>query len=232
MARSLTALASAFCLLVVVLAGCGGSDSTSAGSGSGASADATAPSDGTTGANAGSKGSGDGQGGSEGGQEGAGEGSAESGESDITTTPSGESTYKPDRSLQTFGDEVGGRRRAEVTHDALAFLRALAKPDYAEVCARITEKNLATFRQFQEAKGDPPVACPDFAPTILTTGPETRRAAQATITHVRIGGHDSIVFLRPPGGKVGYLPMIREGDRWRSTTLAPGIPLNPQIGGP
>ena len=49
---------------------------------------------------------------------------------------------------------------------------------------------------------------------------------------MRIEGHDSIVFLRPPGGKVGYLPMIREGGRWRSTTLAPGIPLNPQIGSP
>ena len=136
----------------------------------------------------------------------------------------------PERSLETFGTEATGRLEREVAHAALVFLDALAKPDYARVCAGITRKDVEEFRRFQKAKSEQRQSCAAFLPKILPPpGPLERQAAQAKVTHVKVKGHDSIVFFAVPEGVVSYLPMIREGGRWLSVPVGPGTQMN-QIG--
>jgi hypothetical protein len=149
-----------------------------------------------------------------------------------TTPPdvAAESGQSPERSLETFGREAAGARRAEVAAAAHRFLVALAEDDGRAICASIVRGDLVGFRRYQKAKGEPVRHCPEFVVGLLPRpGVRERRAAAAPITHVKVEGSDAIVFFAPDGSAVSYLAMIRQGGRWRSVSVVPGIRMD-QIG--
>jgi hypothetical protein len=156
---------------------------------------------------------------------------AESGAAGGSSGARGRYEYEPDDSLQTFGDEVHGRAKAEVSRAVLALFRSLAKPDYPRICARIAERNREQILQYAELRRLPQKSCPELLATLMSPPNRLiRRASGSEITHVRVNGDESIVFFRPPGGKVSYIPMVREEGRWKSVTLVPGTPVNPVLG--
>jgi hypothetical protein len=144
-----------------------------------------------------------------------------------STSTAGKLNYKPDRSLQTFGSEAKGEQKVEVARDLLTFFRALARHDYARVCSGITAKNRRALQAYLQAMHEPPKSCARILPTILQpSDPAISRAGRSKITHVRIKGKDAVVFFRPPGESVRYITMVREGAKWKSLSLVPGIPLS------
>ena len=164
--------------------------------------------------------------GSRGGQRGSGLDGR--GEGHPAPEGSGSGKYKADNSLQTFGTEVGGPLKEEVTRAVHSFFRALAAPDYPAICAGVAKSNLETIQKYAELRHVPEKGCPAVLAKLLPPpNAQTRRSTHSTITHIRVRRGETIVFLRLPGGKVNYLPMVREGGMWKSVTLVPGIPVNP-----
>jgi hypothetical protein len=162
---------------------------------------------------------------------GEGDGASQPGSEGGSNGAGGGPEYKPDDSLQTFGDEVHGRARAEVSRAVLALFRSLAKPDYPRICARIAEANREQILQYARLKRLPQQGCAAVLAMFMSPpNAVIRRSPRSKITHVRVNGDESIVFFRPPGGKVSYIPMVREGGRWKSVTLVPGTPVNPTFG--
>lgn len=147
--------------------------------------------------------------------------------------PTGRSDYQPDTSLQTFGDEVDGVLKKQVSRAVLSFFRALAKPNYPRICKGITRSNRQALEEYAQIKQEPEKSCAELLATLMTPpNAQIRQTAKSVITRVRVRKRETIVFFRPPGGTVSYIPMRREGGRWRSVTLAPGTPLDPAIGEP
>ncbi len=139
--------------------------------------------------------------------------------------------YKPDTSLQTFGSEVGGPLEKEVAGAVLAFFRALAKPSYPGICSRIARANREQILEYAEVKSVPGKSCPAVLASVLPPpNRQIKRSVESTITHVRVKKRETIVFFRPPGGEVSYIPMVRQGGKWKSVTLVPGTPVKLVMG--
>ena len=159
--------------------------------------------------------------------EGGGEGAPSAGGGGASSPPE----YQPDDSLQTFGEEVEGRLKAQVSRAVLSFFRALAGPDYPGICARIAASNHRTIQEYAQLQRVPANSCAEVLEALMSPPNSLlRSSARSTITHVRVDGGEAIVFFRPPGGAVSYIQMVREGGRWKSVTLVPGTPINPVLG--
>jgi hypothetical protein len=166
------------------------------------------------------------EGGSEQTPEGEGEGSKSAGKE-----AAGGNEYQPDTSLQTFGQEVHGPLKAQVSRAVLSFFRALARPSYPAICARIAAANHRQIQEYAELQRVPANGCPEVLEMLMSPpNGAISRSPRSKITRVRVNGDEAIVFFRPPGGSVSYIPMVREGGRWRSVTLVPGTPVNLEFG--
>lgn len=219
--RPLTALGLTACLVLALcaclglaLGGCGSSSSSSTSTGSTTPA-ATSPS---TAEATSPQGEGSGQG-------------SEAGSTNSTapSTSSGSTTESGgDNSIQTYGSEAAGAEKAELSTAALSFFKALAGPDYAKICAGIASSNRQELQAFLKAKHQQG-GCPTILKTLIppSAAPEARKAANATVTGVRIKGDTAFVLFRPAGGPPSYFVMKRENGEWKAISLAPGTPLNP-----
>ena len=140
-----------------------------------------------------------------------------------------EESQAADHSIQNYGSEASGGEKEAVIEAMRSFLRALAGPNYAEVCAGLTAANRRQLAQFAKIKKEPAKGCASLLPTVLVPGAsaEAKKAAAGAISRVRIGGGNAFVLFRPAGGKLSYFVMKEEGGQWKSTSLAAGTPLNP-----
>ena len=226
--------------IAAIAQGCGGGDSSStetAASG-GAETTASAPqgggensAEGGAGPSAG-KGAGAGSGGEAGGgSAGAaphGPGLAEKAKPDVKgfkVPPGG------DNSIQTYGEEAESSEEEEITTAMAAFLRAMANRDYPAICEGLSEANRGQLEQLAKLKKELGQDCPSILKALLV-GPtsEAQKAAEGTVYQVRVEGENAFVMFTPRGGTASYFVMKHDPDGWKSTSLSPGVPFNPQTG--
>jgi hypothetical protein len=239
MQRLLTALALLGILAVAQGCGGGGSSTTetsaaeaptaSTGQGAGGSSEAGAGNGQSTegGAKAKSKGSGQGNAAGNGGGP-HGPGLAEKAKPDTKgfKVPKG-----GDNSIQTYGEEAETSEEKEITTAMASFLRAMANRDYPAVCEGLSESNRGQIEQLAKIKKELGTSCPEILKAVLV-GPtdEAQKAAEGTVYQVRVEGENAFVMFTPVGGTASYFVMKHDPDGWKSTSLSPGVPFNPQAG--
>lgn len=140
-----------------------------------------------------------------------------------------EESEAADKSIQRYGSEADGDEKAAVVAAMRSFFRALAKPDYAKLCAGLSASNREQLQQLLELKHEGPADCPSVLPKLLVPGPspEARKAAAAAIGRVRIGDGSAFVLFKPAGGKLSYFVLQEEDGSWKATGLSAGTPLSP-----
>ncbi len=152
--------------------------------------------------------------------------------STASTTAAAPSSASPttttDNSIQTYGSKAAGSEKAALGAAALSFFRALAGPDYAKVCAGLAASNRQQLGALLKAKHRQG-GCAAVLKTVIppSAAAEARKAANATVTGVRVKGDTAFVLFRPSGGPASYFVMKREKGEWKAIGLAPGTPLNP-----
>jgi len=202
-------------LLAVLVAGCGSSSSSSTSTGTAASSGTATATSGATSTPS----------------------ESNSGGGSTTTSPAGSggssssgSSETPDNSIQTYGSAAAGGEKAELSKAAFAFFSAMAARDYAGVCAGLSASNRTELQAFLKAKHQAG-GCAAILKTLIPRAvPEARKAAQGTLTAVRVKGDTAFVLFRPKGGAPSYFVLKREGGAWKAISLAPGTPLNPLTG--
>jgi hypothetical protein len=114
-----------------------------------------------------------------------------------------------------------------------SFMRALAAGDYAKVCAGLNSQTREGFERFAarapqvQGKG---CAALLGSSAVSQNAEEARRAANGTVTQVRIGGGEAYVIFRPGAdGSLSYLIMRREGSAWKADSLGTGQLLYPPV---
>jgi hypothetical protein len=169
-----------------------------------------------------------------------GSGSTPSGGQSATTTPStgggsspssSSSSASGDNSIQTYGSAAASAQKIELKNAAFSFFKAMADSDYAKLCEGISAANRKGLEAFTKAKHEG-AGCPKILKMLIARRgvPEARKAAQGTLTSVRIKGDTAFVLFRPRGGPPSYFVMKREAGAWKAISLAPGTPLNPLAG--
>jgi hypothetical protein len=228
--RGLAALGLAACLALAAF-GCGGSGSPTTGT-----TTSTPPSSQPRGSsNGGSSGKAAKQQKNEGDSKGSGDGSGGKpvGKSFSSREPDPSEFKVPkggDDSIQTFGSEAEGDEKEAVLAAMHSFLVALAESNYKKLCAGITSANRKQFELFVKANKEQG-NCETLLPKVLVGGgSEARRAANGSIYQVRIEGGNAFILFTPERGKASYFTMKKEGDEWKSTSIAAGVPFNPITG--
>jgi hypothetical protein len=139
----------------------------------------------------------------------------------------------PEASIEGYGSAAQGAEKAQIARDAFAFFKAMAARRYAAVCAGLSAANREELRAFLKAERKASGGCAAALPSLLArAGPEAKRAAQGSLTAVRVKGPTAFVIFRPKGGAPSYFVLKREGSAWKAISLAPGAPLNPTAGAP
>lgn len=235
MERSLAILGVAACLGLAAV-GCGSSDSSSSSSTSAGGGSVASGGGATTGAGPSTNGGGSnastGSSSSGGSSGSGGSSSSGGGKTNANGAPLGSNTSKSgDNSIQTYGSEVQGGDKAAVVSAMRTFLNAIATSNYPKVCAGLTSQNQAALAQFAKVRHMQGKGCAGMLSTLLTSQTSAaRKAANGTVTHVRVGGGNAFILFRPAGGgPINYFVMKLENGAWKSTSLATGTPLNPTI---
>ena len=236
------ALIGVFVCMSLVAAGCG--DSSSSTTPTAAGDDESAAGSATAGGNTGgdSKGSGSGSGsGSQGGDSGGSgsvAGSGGSGGSSGSGTPAvggggpenndngaplgSNSSKTGDNSIQSYGTSAEGAQKAATAAAMRSFVLAIADRDYAKVCAGLAQQIRSGLEQ-----SDKP--CPELLEKLLIIPPaEALRAANGTVTNVRVGGGNAFVLFRPVGADhINFFVLTVENGEWKSLGLTIGSPVDP-----
>jgi hypothetical protein len=133
----------------------------------------------------------------------------------------------PGSSIEGYGAEVGGAGKAAVIVAAHSFFTAMARGDHADLCASLAASNRKQLQSFGEGRGGSG-SCIAALKALLdpAAATEARKAADATVTSVRIKGDTAFVLFRPKGVP-SYFVMKEEGGVWKAISLAPGTPVNP-----
>ena len=131
-----------------------------------------------------------------------------------------------DNSVQTYGVAADGAEKAMIASAAFSFFRALAGRDYTKVCAGLASPNRKGLKSFLKHKQG--AGCTVVLSTLLDAmGSEARKAANGTLTAVRVKGDTAYLLFSPRSGVASYFVLKREGGAWKAVSLAPGMPLNP-----
>ncbi len=142
--------------------------------------------------------------------------------------PLGTNTAKTgDNSIQTYGTDATGAEKAAVVAAMRSYVGAIADRDFAKVCAAVAVKIRAGLAESDKK-------CPELLEKlIIIPSDEARRAANGTVTSVRVGGGNAFVLFRPAGSDVlNYFVLTVEDGEWKALGLSTGEPVNPAAVGP
>ena len=116
-----------------------------------------------------------------------------------------------------------------------SFFHALAAADYTKVCSDLTSSNREQLQVYLQGKHRDRNGCTMVIPSFLhSIGSEARRAADGTLSAVRVHGDTAFVLFRPQGGQAQLLRFEArriglEGDQPCSWDPSPD-PLNHRQG--
>jgi hypothetical protein len=146
-----------------------------------------------------------------------------------TPAPRSPAESSPGSSITGYGAAAHGSGKAAVTAAAHSFFTAMARGDYAGVCAGLAASNRKQIAQFAKLRHEAATGCAASLAGLLSpaAAAEARKAAEATIGKVRIKGGTAFVIFRPKGGVPSYFVMRKEGGGWKAISLAPGTPIDP-----
>jgi hypothetical protein len=216
-------------VVAMLVAGCGGSDSSSGKSSTAEGGGTqTVEETGTGGAEAKAPEAGGGAQGS-GGEGNESEEAAP--EAEGSEEPVQGASQSPEKSLETFGSDAGGAARSEVLAGWHGYLRDIESRNFKGVCQRLTAANLKSIEAYLGAGTQAKLGknCPELVGSVLKdAGPDARNAAAGKIDLVRMRGSDAIIIFTPRGAKErSYFTMTKEGGTWRVISLTTGTPMNP-----
>jgi hypothetical protein len=142
--------------------------------------------------------------------------------------PSGE------ESIERFGSEATGARRAAILAAFRDYLGALGHRDYPDACSRLSAAVVRSLRRFA-APATTRSGCAQLLPAVLapSAAEVSRDQAGGEVTKVRVSGSRSFVVFRAPGAKLYQLTMLREAGEWKAATLSGAILVpSPAMFGP
>lgn len=131
--------------------------------------------------------------------------------------------------IKNYGSEAGGAEKAAVVAAMRSFTRGLAARDYAKVCAGLLSKVRTAIERFAKLAHKRSEDCAAFLSDRATIqASAAAKAANGTVTSVRVGGGTAYVLFRPAGGDpLSYFTTENENGKWKATGLGTGVPLNP-----
>ena len=140
-------------------------------------------------------------------------------------------TSDPDAISETvrgFGSEAGARYGEEIVAVVRSYFSALAKGRHTEACSHMSSSFRRTLSRALQPERAREAGCEALgqmlaADSNLPIG-AADAASRARIVGVRVAGRNAVVLYRPEGGEPSFLTLIREGGRWKATSLA-GAPL-------
>lgn len=127
-------------------------------------------------------------------------------------------------SIEGFGTEASGSQRAAILASFKRYLGALAERDYGTACSHLSATLQGSLKQFApsnlRSRG-----CPAILPKLLapTAAPIARQHANGEVTKVRVEGDQAFVVFRAPGAELYQLTMVRQGGRWKASTVAASV---------
>ncbi len=142
-----------------------------------------------------------------------------------TASTAGAKPYRGgEKSIEEFGGEAQGSARTVLLNTFRGYFRALVRREFAAACVDLSETVQRSVEQLA-GKGAKSRTCASLLPGILVPGYATvaREQASARVTKVRVKGDQAFVVFHAPGAKLYQLALVREGGRWRATTIASSV---------
>jgi hypothetical protein len=124
--------------------------------------------------------------------------------------------------LEEFGSEAGGSEQDAVLTAERGYLEALAHRDYDAACPLLSKGLTRSLQALVEGRSAP---CRAILPRLLspTAARVSAQQARGEVMRVRLEGDRAIVIFRAPGARLWALPLSREGDDWKVSTLSASI---------
>jgi hypothetical protein len=153
------------------------------------------------------------------------------------TSPSGSGSSSPsreasasfrttggDNSIQNFGTEAGAAEVEAATAVLEGYLRARAKDEWATECSYLAKMAVAPLEQL--ASGAPQLkssGCGEILAALEGRAPASTRANTLTgpIASLRVEGDRGFALYHGAHGVDYFVPMIREGGKWKVGSLVP-----------
>jgi hypothetical protein len=131
--------------------------------------------------------------------------------------------------IESFGEEASGSDETTIVGVFETYLGALAGKDAKTACEYLTANVQESLQRLAGAKGKK-LSCARILPKLLSsTAPaEARQQANGEIKKVRVKGDTAFVVFHAPGAKLFMLTLVREGGRWKATTVAASV-LVPEL---
>jgi hypothetical protein len=149
-----------------------------------------------------------------------------SGTSTAATTPSSgaEDRKGGEASIEEFGSEAGRSDREAILAAFTDYMNAIAGKDYAAACSHLSATVQSSLQQFA-AKAPKGTGCAAILPALLapTAAQLAREQANGHVTRVRVEGDRAFVVFHAPGAKLYQLTMVREGGKWKASTVAAAV---------
>lgn len=215
----------------LVLAACGGGDSssTSSTSASAPTTSTSAPEEGQSGSEGARQGGEGPNGGSEASEAEAEEGSSEEGEVSPNDRSAQFRTKGGDNSIQNYGDEASAAEREKATKVIAGVFAAQKAKEWAKVCSLLSAKATGQLKEFSkrspQLKGK---GCAQVIALILGSAPSSARpeTIKGGVIALRRKGTESFALYKGADGKAYAYPLLLEGGQWKLIGMAP-TPLNP-----
>lgn len=150
-----------------------------------------------------------------------------SGEGSSSSSGEGSASFRTpggDNSIQSFGAEADPAQADEASAVLASYLGARAKDEWARECAYLAKVTVAPLEQL--AAGSPQLkgkGCAAILAALAGNTPTSTRANTMTsgIASLRVEGDRGFALYHGAHGTDYFLPMVREGGRWKVGSLAP-----------
>jgi hypothetical protein len=129
-----------------------------------------------------------------------------------------------EESIEHFGVEAAGAKRALVLRSFGGYLGAVAKGENAAACSRLSVSvRAALVKLAGEADGEE--HCSSILARFLapTAAAIAREQAEGHIAKVRLSGDRAFVVFHAPGARLYEMPMARERSDWRVAAVAASV---------
>lgn len=145
-----------------------------------------------------------------------------SGESSATSTSQASEEYVGgEKSIEEYGAEAGGGERGAILSTFHNYLQAIAAGDSSAACSYLSARVQQGLRQLVKKRA----SCEQILPRLLapTATAISRQQDQGKITRVRVKGDQAFIVFHAPGAKLYMLGLVREGGKWKATTVAASV---------
>ena len=149
---------------------------------------------------------------------------ASSGQAESTGAEGKDHYQGGEKSIEDFGAEAEGARRAALLGAFHSYLKAVAAEDNAAACSYLSVNVQRSLERLACGQGKSPGCAQILSKLLSPTAPAiSRDQAEGGIAKVRVAGDRAFVVFHAPGAKLYQMTMVREAGEWKVATVAASV---------